>query len=495
MLRKKNYLLGLFTLVLLSLLLRFWAYQQTEFANGWDSYFYLIQLKAWNTEGQMHSSDLSLIYPLMLGVFQVVSDYELAFKACAALLAALFTWVTAIAVSKWSGKKQLGFLAGAFTVFSSHLTYFAGQYPKNLLGLVLFLLFAAYIPLFTKKATTKKDWIVCLSLLLLNIVGHRMTAVLSVCFLGLSLVLTKAHWKWIVGLGLGFVALLGIGLVLPGVLSVADWSRFAGFLTVHPQWAPYSFWQSFGWEKLSLLWWMEVMSLGVLGGAQLAWGIIHIQKTEHRIVLGWGVLGMCLIFPFFKWSLDGIGYRFFLAFVLLSPIGLWLWVDAYLKQRWPKWLWGIVIAFILLSGASMNSYRSALHDPPYKLYQVLTKRTFNYVSKEKLELVIAHKSLAEYFTFYSGVDALPWIPEYDIEKEKLWRIATDVNINALKYYLPDGEVYGISPAYVLIREHDWQQYLHLLKEEGRKEELSHINTWRNPHRIRPFYLLKNKRSE
>lgn len=126
--------------------LRLWSYSQTTFATGWDSYFYLIQIKSLATEGQMHSSDLSLIYPLMYGVHALVGDYELAFKVCAAALATAFGIATYHLVSKTTNSTILALLAIAYSTFSPHLSYFAAQYPKNLLGLILFILFVAQLP-------------------------------------------------------------------------------------------------------------------------------------------------------------------------------------------------------------------------------------------------------------------------------------------------------------------------------------------------------------
>jgi hypothetical protein len=56
---------------MVSALLRFRALSVTPFANGWDSYFYLVQLKSWVEQGRMHSPEASLFYPY-LRLFQAL---------------------------------------------------------------------------------------------------------------------------------------------------------------------------------------------------------------------------------------------------------------------------------------------------------------------------------------------------------------------------------------------------------------------------------------
>ena len=135
-----QYLSGL-VLTFLSIALRFKALQQTSFANGWDGYFYLVQLKSWIEEGSMHSSDFSLIYPVMRVVNWFSGDYILTFKMTAAIIAGSTTFGIYHLTKRWSGNMYLAILMGSISLFSPHLTYFAAQYPKNLLGFVFLLFF------------------------------------------------------------------------------------------------------------------------------------------------------------------------------------------------------------------------------------------------------------------------------------------------------------------------------------------------------------------
>jgi len=88
----------------LSFLFRYLALQQTTYANGWDAYFYLIQIKSWIEEGTMHSSDSSLIYPLMRVIDWFSDGYVLSFKLTSAFLAS-----TLVVLVYFFGKKTTSY--------------------------------------------------------------------------------------------------------------------------------------------------------------------------------------------------------------------------------------------------------------------------------------------------------------------------------------------------------------------------------------------------
>ena len=125
----------------------------------------------------------------------------------------------------------------------------------------------------------------------------------------------------------------------------------------------------------------------------------------------------------------------------------------------------------------------------------MTSKVVGLIKNERPELVIAHNTLAEYFTFTSGIDAMPWLPEYEIKKSKLWRIATDVRWATMRAFLSDEDerlVHRIGVNYFLMPEFVWQTFLNELNSEKEIELLKQINTWRNPHKIRPGFLLKKR---
>ncbi|MEL7401406.1 MAG: hypothetical protein AAFN68_12665, partial [Pseudomonadota bacterium] len=129
--------------------LRWRALVGQAFAPGWDGYFYLIQVKAWVEEGAMHSVDRSPIYLLLRGLSTLTGDYLTAYQLLCALLAGSFAGLSVALARRISGDGWLGLTVGAWCVFSPSLTFFAAQFPKNLLGmnaLLLLLLFSVRGP-------------------------------------------------------------------------------------------------------------------------------------------------------------------------------------------------------------------------------------------------------------------------------------------------------------------------------------------------------------
>jgi hypothetical protein len=78
------------------------------------------------------------------------------------------------------------------------------------------------------------------------------------------------------------------------------------------------------------------------------------------------------------------------------------------------------------------------------------------LNKENAELVIAHHALAEYFTFTTDIDAMPWNPAYEIRPDQLWRIVTDIRLSEMGYYLSENEiaqVHKLSSRYFLLPDY------------------------------------------
>lgn len=481
-LRRALLLLVGLILASLSVAIRYQALQQSVFANGWDGYFYLVQLRSLVETGEMHSKDWSLIYPLLLAVHSICGDYVLAYKITAALLAGGVTLGFYGVAYRWSGSLTIALLLGSLSLFSPHLTYFTAQYPKNLLGLLLLLAF-----LYTLASQRR---VLTLGLLLLNYFGHRLTFGLSALFLVFWIGLKKIPLAW---LAWSLVALAGIVVLSLGFKSLPGWvdlGRFAGSFSTEPQLATYSFLTTFE-GPISLFWRGELIWTTALYVLSIPF-LIKIPHSKQALAL----FGICtiLLFPFFEWSYTSMAYRFFLVFVLLTPLFLALLLPARVHR-----IKLLVLALLLMGGSifSYKSYQPTQHDANYKLYARLTENAQAALQEKPVELVIAHNALAEYFTFTTGIDAMPWLPEYAIAPEKAWRIAAGVRLSELEYYLLPEEirqVVRIGVRYYLLPEHLWQKALEKAAAEGEEVLLKKWKTWRNPYRLRPDFLLKKKDS-
>ncbi|HYC85704.1 MAG TPA: hypothetical protein VEB86_10800, partial [Chryseosolibacter sp.] len=378
---------------------RFAAVNQTAFANGWDSYFYINQTRAWVEEGQMHVPDASLIYPLLRLVYIVVGDYVLMYKVTVSLLASFFSVALFHVAWRWSGNLKTAVVIGSVGVFSPHLTYFAAQYPKNLLGLVLFLL----LLLLTSRRATFWQAV----LVVVNFFGHRVTAVVAFIYFVVHKLLARLRVP-IVYVVITFLGiLLAAGVFLPGLLSVFDVERLNGIFSARPQFAPLSFVRTFGPELLSTVWLAEILAMTLIFififvySARRSFEQIDARMTALLIAL------CILIFPFFAWTPDGAAIRMFLVFVLLCP--LLLTSDAFgIKHLYVA----ITIAATLIAGAgfSFRSYIPNRHDPPYDLYDQMAGQIQRKVSPDSIELIIAHKSLAEFIVYATRAEAMSWSP-------------------------------------------------------------------------------------
>ncbi len=180
----------------------FLSLQQTPYANGWDGYYYLVQIKSYFSEGAMHSEDHSLVYPLLIAVQFLAGDYETAYKISAALIRTLFVISLFFFTSTVTAAKErdygasntavVVFAAVSWAVISPTAIFFASQFPKNLLGFAfLFFLFGfseLSIQMYKKSGLNRAFIFLAITLLLLvgTFMTHRYPGVLPLLELSVS---------------------------------------------------------------------------------------------------------------------------------------------------------------------------------------------------------------------------------------------------------------------------------------------------------------------
>jgi hypothetical protein len=487
----------------LSGFVRYRAFNQTPYANGWDSYFYLIQVKAWVNTGHMHSPEASLIYPLMRAVLWCTEgDYIGMYKWTAALLAAAFSALVLL-LNQQKGSRPMALLVAALLLFSPHLTYFAAQYPKNLLGIVLLLAFVHSLRYF-KFEKNQPRWYSVFQVvmpciwLIINYFGHRLTFGLCLLYGMVWAMFKTGHLKSVLTFKNTILAVSGLATVLvllsyiaPGLLHLTDMARLQGVFSTRPQFAPWSFVQSFGWERLTAPWLLEI------GATVVVLAMRSDGSAESKV---WKIVAVVLLFPFLTWSLTGLAYRLFLVFGLLLPI-------LVMQVRWNVvaiWLQVPVATMLLISTLwGIKGYQPALHDPNYAQFDHITQQVqqntdFSAVADTGTVLVIAHNALAEYFTFTTNIDAMPWLPEYTLPASNLWRIVADMNPQELRYFLHAADstqvpvIQALGARYCLLREDHWQLIVQQARIEGDTALLTRAADWRNPSKQRPAYLLRRK---
>ncbi len=464
---------------LISFIIRWVALAQTEFGNGWDSYFYLVQLKSVLTEGKMHSPEWTLFYPLLLFVNLFSPNHLIAVKILSCVLVGSFSLLIYLYALQFCIRKEAALLFAAITFFSPELTYFSAQWPKNLLGvdLLLALLFAI---------AKNKRWSI-LILVVLGLFGHRMTAALGVGCVFFWLINKYMPLKvWLVA-GVGLLSLIIITLIFPGIINLKDYQRLHNLISTTPQLPALSFISTLGWSKISGLWLFEFLSASILAMTllfkELRFMIQKIRSESLMITL----LMITLWFPFFHWEISGAAYRFFHVGVLLCPLLLLFLINSFPFRKALA-----ISAITILCGLSLvswESYEPLRQDPPYSLYDQVTKKAISIIKYQRPELIIAHKSLAEYFTYSTGIDAMPWIPDYPIDDAKLWRIAV-LRYPQLYIHYTSTAAVRLVGNYYYIPEYQWQEFIKKLKENESADILKEHLSWQNPNEVRPEFLRK-----
>ncbi|MCC7506003.1 MAG: hypothetical protein IT259_11915 [Saprospiraceae bacterium] len=396
-----------------------------------------------------------------------------------------------------STRPQSAILLPAFLLlFSPQLSWFAAQYPKNLLGLVLFLGFVFSLP--ERPGPGWRAWFAPIFLLIINYFGHRLMFGLALIYLsiwvlsayGNGLLAVLRQKKVLVAAAGAGVALLLAAAFFPGLFHLTDFERLNGLLAGKLQFAPWSFIQDFGWGRMSF-WWLAEIGLTL---ALWLWTAVYFLNKKQRAQLSLQtqslfLLGFFLLLPVLEWSVTGLAYRLFVVFVLIAPL-----LAAGILKIAPKWHLTLCALLAVAAIFSWKSYRPAQHDPDYRLFDHLVQTamadsTFRSVAPL---LVVAPNTLAEYFTFQTGIDAMPWLPEYAIEPARLWRIAGGMREKTVSYYA-QAPVRRLPGGYLLLREDHWQNALTRAKAEGDTAFVEMATGAPNPSRIRPAYLLRRKK--
>ena len=361
-----------------------------------------------------------------------------------------------------------------------------------------------------------------LLLLIINYFAHRFTFVLAVIYLvfwlvfsvKISLLKTVFFRKTLLAAAVALALLLAAGRIFPGLFLFVDFERLTGAFMWPPQFAPYSFVRLFGLERITGWWLAEVVLVVgcwlLVAGCWLSVVGCRLSVVGYRLSartrkdnpqslipnpqspIPLFLFCTLLLFPFLEWSFTGIAWRLFLVFVLLTPL---LVIDFQFAE-WRRS--GLIFAALLLccSLFSWKSYTPKMHDPDYAQFAAVTARAQQILTEKKPDLVIAHNALAEFFTFTTNIDAMPWLPEYALDSSRLWRIATGIQLQSLKYYAGKDYATTIEPLgfrYYLLPEYAWQAALRQAKSENDDVFLADTGDWRNPSKQRPVWLLRRKR--
>ncbi|WP_338790159.1 hypothetical protein [Bernardetia sp. MNP-M8] len=500
------FLLSILLISLLSSFLRGYALFQTDFANGWDGYFYLVQMQSLAETGNAHTNDPSIIYWYLTGFYFLFQDYVVAYKVGISVLVGVFTFLVIVLIQKYSTKKMALFV-GIMILCSPHLTYFVSQYPKNLLGIISLILFWLVFPkeFSSKHRNLIYQIILLVFVLILNYFSHKLTFFITFLWFGVFFLAKINQIKLIF---IGILILIVISFLKIDLTEYwSQWRRIhdalGGFSFV-----PYKFWESFGNERISVFWRIEI----IISIFVVLFCLVTLLFDRNKITLFHKVTAIILsllLLPVLKWDLEGVSFRLFMLFGVLWVVLIPVLVEQA-SCLFSKLNYNIIflhrlevcatLFLIILSFFSSQSYKPTLHEPTNQTYKVITDNfeKQSYGLESKVKLLILHKSFAEYFTFRTKIDALPWLPEPTLKEEisegSLYRLATHIRKEEFEYYLKDTEkVKRLGLNYFLLKEIDYQRMLLSVKNENDTvliERMTNHNY--NPSRVRPLFLLEQK---
>ena len=472
-----------FVIASIGLILHYISLNQTGYANGWDSYFYLLQIKSLINDGHLISSRLSLFYPLLVCAKWITGDYINGYKILTALLASTVIFLNACIVYQITRNKIAATVTSLLTLWSPHLFYFSSQYANNLAGYAFFLIFILFL--------LDKKYVFAIIFVIVNLFTHKLTGMLSVGTLIIytifQLLVYNKHKKILIW---GLIPIV-IVMFIPKIFAFHEVNRQLDIFTLTPQIYVLQFIDYFK-GIITKIWISEIITTAI---AFIGFTAILIIKKSKSIELWlFPILFSLLNFPFLKWDTDGFSYRFFLLSMLFSSVFTGL-IISYIHEK-KNMLIVLIITILstVTTAFSCKTYNPKLNDPPYNRYEIITKNLKNSKVFNTADLFIAHKSLAEFIKFTTNKDVMPWIPEYHIEDEKLWRIVADIDPYILNSFLKNDTVFYLGFNYCLMKDSQWKSFIaDILANDS--DFYDDYTTWLNPNQVRPAFLQKYRRKD
>jgi hypothetical protein len=224
------------------------------------------------------------------------------------------------------------------------------------------------------------------------------------------------------------------------------------------------------------------------------------------VALG-GPVVLAVVVPWRTGTLD-IGYRLALVGVLAAIPLVLLAVDREASRRWPNPGRGAIVAALCVGLIGPWVGARSGHDPdsapPYGRYRALVET----VPRPLPELLIAHQGINFLYDHLTGSEAMAWAPEPELDPQTVGRIAWGIRDGEWTELAPDADPAPVrlGGEYSYVREDVWRAFLAAageaeataLEADDRADRLGaddlseRIGDWRNPSRVRPASLLRNR---
>lgn len=478
------------TIFILIFFVRFRMLQKSPFFNGLDGYFYGLQAESFAQTGLLENPDLETGYYICGILSFIFQNSILGVKIWASLSYSLFCLLVFSLVYQIVNNKKFLYAFSSMIICAGlfFTTAFSINYINNLTGLI-FLLF--YVQIFIKIFHSKKINVFYIILLLILFVlcflSHKVSFLYVLIFSTLSIF--SRFSKVLQNKKILVCAIFAIVVFLIAVLVVfvKQRSRFAN---------------TFGLPSLPIFHKEFITALGSKGAYcaieittifLVAWFVFFIQLFVSKKISFETILFVILFFPFWNLKTD-MGYRMMLNGTVLGIPLIIYFFSKLLKNIRPIYVKSVFCCISFASFISLLfspiSYDPKI-DPPYGYYKELVKN----IELPDDSLLIAHLGLNHVYTYYKNFrDCMNWLPDYEIDDDKVWRLAFGVDADYIKTFFYDiseeilsQSLLPIDSNYVLIKEQLWNLYL---KREDSVISETYKN-WFNPYEVRPSYVRDN----
>lgn len=451
---------------------RLWVASRTSDPAGTDGYYYVVQVETLVETGRLHVPDGSwvlrlLAVPHLLGVDPVWSVRIVGAWLAAACVPA--AWAVGVTMARGTGPSWA--LAG-WAAASPTLTHLSIEFPKNLGAIpTLLCAFAA-----ARTARGRGGWALALGFCLLAATAHRVGAavVLLSVLGGLVTRLRPSRRAGVFGL-VGATVFVGLAATTPGLLHLADLERLQLRATPWPP-PPWSWLPGRRTDPVQLV---ELVAPWVAVCA----GIAGLRDPARRPAIGALLVPLVVcLFPFWRADTLDLGYRLSLtAPALAFPLLVLVW-----PARWP--VPGALVALALPAATFGFDPAST---PPYDRYRALIAA----IPRPLPDLLILHVGASFLYDHETGHEAMAWAPEPELDRTRVGRVVwgiRDGEWTAWAPVVPGGRPLRLDRDYVYVREDVWEAFVTRARLAGDDDLAARIDDPRNPLRVRPRYLLRNR---
>lgn len=479
---------------------------------GLDGYYYALQAKSFVQTGQLENPDLATGFYFCGISSAICGDAILGCKVWSSIASCLFCFGCALLVYEVWGSLLAAVFVFLLTSVSPCSVSLGINYINNLTALAFFCFFASVMVDFAKKriilSGKQKAFRILLALafFVAASVTHLIAAVYCLAFLfvlsEISGVFGKLFEKFrSFGAKGRIFCFFGLVLLICGVsfVFVRELPRFSSVFSFGPFLPLFS---SFMKQRLPFMTCLE-MSFQFL----LAWILTFVvcfslgRKTKVKF-LSLLVFPLVMFFPFWNLSILDMGYRVLLSGTAVSHAFIFCVLHFVIKTFDVNYFRKVKSAFIViycfcvaflifLLVFKTHCFYDPKKDPPYKYYRQVVKD----IELSDDSLLIVHLGLNHVYTYYKNLRwALNYLPDFEVEKDNLWRLAYGADEDEIRCVLEENGAFSkqdiddcvmtVDFNYILIREDLWQEYLSLEQEPI----VECLKNWFNPSTFRPSFI-------